>query len=286
MKARTLSSLAAVLLCCAASAGCASELEPEDDQDVAAESGLTQKGSSTPVVVVIVDDASRAWIAAERSTVDDQPIGASLPRQREMFVRLQRAINSKALAPKLVHYGYHFTSQDEGRKITDAFAKAIDASPVPVVLEMTSGSSGWSDRAVYHAWSLSNPPNMLVGESLTYSCSDRACSTANMVMTSANPALDGLPVALRAALEMADGHIARKPALANAKKSVGATLPVKTASRGLRVVALKEVLTNAPSAAALEGAAVIVAPDSAANSTTVSLAALKGATMAAVIALP
>ncbi len=266
--------------------GCAVEA-PGEKAAGETEDHLDRTGRSTPVVVVRVDAATRAWIASERSTIDGAAVGEGFLRQREMFLRLQRAIDDKQLNPLLVHYGYYFTHQDAERPITEALADALDDSPVPVVLEVDSTASGTPDRSIYHAWSLVDPPRMLVGQALMFSCSDAACRTATLSMDSPNPALDGLPVVLRAALEMGSGkRPSRKAAVKAATGSIGERLPVDTTSRGFRTVRLRDVLTTPAVAASLDGAAVIVAPDTLIPRTELSLDVLKGATMAAVVAVP
>ncbi len=246
--------------------GCAAPVDEDPAEGAAAQSRSPRAtmDAELPVLVVTVDDATKSWIAGEVSRVDGAVVGASTPRSRELYFRLQTAVNAKTIAPAAVHYGLVFSQQAEGRAITDAFSKAVDASAVPVLLESGSGSL---DGTLYHLTALSDPPNMLVGEQIRLKCVDDACSAIDVPTKAENPLGWTLPHAFRAAATMASSRapVARKKALDLADAALdGALLRVDVKRLdGARKISLKDLLTDPARAADAQGAVLVVAPPAA-----------------------
>lgn len=259
----TRNALCALFALLAATVGCSAARGSDDSDTTTGAASAGPELKPLPVVLVTVDEASRDWIGGLTSTVDGAPVGTNIARRREGVLLFQRAVNAAASPPAFVHYAYFFTDQDEGRKITDAFSEAVDDSPVPVVLELTSASKSTADGTVYHQWSLSDPPHTIITDSPKFVCDDSACSGARLETTSGNFALDGFPVGVRTAQIMAATGASRSKASSAAKRDLGGDKDEfhASSSADFRTTTLKEVLTNKGAFAKLAGAAIVVAPD-------------------------
>lgn len=241
--------------------GCSPLPEDEADASGAATSRGDRSLAELDVVAVAHDQATADWIAAQRSTVDGAVVGTDPFRQREIFVRLQRAINARVLAPAAVYFGNGFVEATAHEEITTALAEAMEASPVPVVVAPYAGA-GWMDKRIYHGWALTDPPNVLLCSALDVWCTEGACSSLH-VTTTPNT-FGSAPACLRAAGALAVSS--EKMSLRLKRKAVDDAadllprdkLLVPTAPIRARRISLKQLLTDPEAARAIAGAAIVV----------------------------
>jgi hypothetical protein len=267
-----LPALAVTLASFTLAAGCAAPVEEESDSSGAA--ATTGAANTNPaagtrlrdvrIVIATVDIATTSWIAGETSKVDGALVGDSLYRQRELYYRVQTAVDAGVLRPALVHYGLAFSEQSSVRAITDAFSKAVDASPVPVVLETSPGGS--SDGTLYHHLALSDPPNMFVGVAISFKCADSRCAGLEISMEPEGFTGKTLPAAFHAAATMAvtrEGITRREAYKATGALFDNVHFPTVQVSRAdlPTKISLKDLLTSPARAREVAGAALVIAPD-------------------------
>jgi len=268
---RSVTSLALLTLVVSVTACAASPVDDVDESSGAASNaGETYVNAAAgesfgdlPVVVASVDEATVRWISAE-TAADGAPVGDTLVRRRDLYRRVQVAVNEGKLRPAFVHYGIHFSASDEAKGVTSAFARAVHDSPVPVVLERDADAP--EDKGLYKTFTCPMPRNLVVVDTGAFACKDRECRYIGLeTASSAWPCMaPSNPTGLRAAARLAvsSGSLSQREAMSDAKDRMppSSSTRIDTSVSPGEVLSLKDLLTGAVRPRAVEGAVLVIAP--------------------------